>query len=335
MFLTKRPNGIYNIVYFTSNGKRTTKSTNTTNKAIAKKYLTLFEEEFLDRQISKVTPITLEEYCWKFLKYSETMHTWKTTKAFKTTFNLFIKYFGKNTKLSEFNLQKIEEYLQMRIRTASIYCARKDHINLSSAFSKALKEGYVLKNPLKEIKRFRLPERLPLYFSEAEFSTLVNAIDKDDLKDIVIFTVNTGLRQAELTSLRWEYIIISERLFILNNRNHVTKSKRIRTIPLNEKAYNILLKRMENRQSEFVFTFSNKPIKPDWLSKIFKHYVRKSQVNQKLTFHSLRHSFASWLVQKGTSIYLVSKLLGHSDIKTTQIYSHVTTENLQQVVDIL
>jgi hypothetical protein len=62
MFLTKRPNGIYYIVYYKSNGKRKLKSTNTKHKSIAERYLKIFQEQFPDIQISKVTPITLEKF---------------------------------------------------------------------------------------------------------------------------------------------------------------------------------------------------------------------------------------------------------------------------------
>lgn len=64
-----------------------------------------------------------------------------------------------------------------------------------------------------------------------------------------------------------------------------------------------------------------------------KKYVRGAKLNDRLNFHALRHTFATWLVQKGVSIYIVSKLLGHADVKTTQIYAHLQTNDLREVVD--
>lgn len=61
--------------------------------------------------------------------------------------------------------------------------------------------------------------------------------------------------------------------------------------------------------------------------------MRKTSLNFKLNLHSLRHTFASWLVQRGVSIYEVSKLLGHSDIKITEIYSHLRAEDLRTSVN--
>ncbi len=70
-------------------------------------------------------------------------------------------------------------------------------------------------------------------------------------------------------------------------------------------------------------------------SKQFKKAVRASNVNANIHFHSLRHSFASALVQRGVSLYAVKELLGHENIKTTQIYSHLQRENLLQAVNML
>lgn len=76
-------------------------------------------------------------------------------------------------------------------------------------------------------------------------------------------------------------------------------------------------------------------MKQDYLVKNYKKFVLKAGINPKLNFHSLRHTFASWLVQRGVSIYHVSKLLGHADIKTTEIYAHVRAEDLRASVELL
>ncbi len=73
----------------------------------------------------------------------------------------------------------------------------------------------------------------------------------------------------------------------------------------------------------------------DYASKHFKKAVRDSGLNDNIHFHTLRHSFASRLIQKGASVFVVKELLGHEDIKTTQIYSHLKTENLAEAVNLL
>ena len=84
-----------------------------------------------------------------------------------------------------------------------------------------------------------------------------------------------------------------------------------------------------------VFTYLNKPFTQDFVIHRFKKHVRGAKLNDRLNFHALRHTFASWLVQKGVSIYIVSKLLGHADVTTTQIYAHLQTDDLRDVVNSL
>jgi site-specific recombinase XerD len=87
--------------------------------------------------------------------------------------------------------------------------------------------------------------------------------------------------------------------------------------------------------TDYVFTREGQLIKRKTLTERFKFINEKAKLNPDYHFHSLRHTFASWLVQKGVSIYEVSKLLGHSDIKTTQIYAHLRGDDLKRAVDLL
>jgi site-specific recombinase XerD len=70
----------------------------------------------------------------------------------------------------------------------------------------------------------------------------------------------------------------------------------------------------------------------EFISKQFKKVIRSAELNENIHFHSLRHSFASALVQRNVSLYAVKELLGHENIKTTQIYSHLQKDNLMYAV---
>ncbi|MFA3783184.1 tyrosine-type recombinase/integrase [Melioribacteraceae bacterium 4301-Me] len=95
------------------------------------------------------------------------------------------------------------------------------------------------------------------------------------------------------------------------------KVKKVRTIPLSVKALQILTERQLIEIAEFVFTINNNSINQNTLSHKFHEYAIKANINPKLNFHSLKHTFASWLVQKGVSIYEVQKFLGHSNVSVT------------------
>jgi len=334
MFLSKRKNGYWYIFYQNSNQKMTCISTKSKIKRDALLFLSNFRVELKQREANKVIPITISKFCFNFLKYSESVHTNKTTKVYKTTFNKLLEYFG-DIQLSDISKSKIQSYFQDRVNNSSIYAARKDLICLSSAFNKAVDEKYLCENPCSDIKRFRIPEKQPLFFTEIDFKILLNAIDNKKIKDLVIFAVNTGLRQMEILALEWDQINFKDRTLILDNRHYITKSKKIRTIPLGINALQILTERERTKRNNLVFNIEPNQKNQNKLSKAFKRYVYKANLNPNLKFHSLRHTFASWLIQRGAPIYEVSKLLGHSEIKTTEIYTHIRSEDMRNSINLI
>jgi integrase/recombinase XerD len=102
---------------------------------------------------------------------------------------------------------------------------------------------------------------------------------------------------------------------------------------MSEAAWLILTQRAQANQAEHVFTFNAQRVLEDLVTKKFKDYVREAGINPKLHFHSLRHTFATWLVQSGVRIYEVQKLLGHSNISVTQICSHLAAMELHEAVE--
>jgi len=326
MFLSKRKNGIYYIFYDKQNGNKTCKSTGTKLKSEALKFLSRFELELSKRVELNYKQISLKNFAFQFLKHSESIHSTKTTRDYKQTFIFMQRYFN-NPNLETLTTKQINEYLQQRIEFSSIYQGRKDLINLKSAFNFAVKNNYILSNPCNAISRIKTPEKQPLYFSKVELDKFLLSIDNDDFKDLVLLATNTGLRQMELLTLTKEQIDLNSGIITLDNRTHITKSRKIRVIPLNATAKEILSKRITLTP---IFTFT-----ADKTIKLMQKYREKAEIRNELSFHSLRHTFASWLVQKGVPILNVSKLLGHSDVKTTQIYAHVSNSELMNSVEML
>ena len=326
MVLSKRSNGRYYIFYFQSNGKRTCVSTGTKVKAEALKFLSNFEKKIEIKRANPINEITLKKFQLEFLKHSESVHSYNHTKGIKFTFNMLIDYFG-NISLSSLSKIKLQSYIDYRLKKVSVYPVNRDIINLSSAFNWGVSQNYLESNLMHGIKKIKAPEKLPTYFSKEEFNKFLFAIDNQDYRDLVILAINTGMRQMELLTLTPKQIDLSRELIILDNRNHVTKSKKIRTIPLNESAKEVLQKRIH---LEKIFPFGQQQT-----VKLFRKYRIKAKINSELTFHSLRHSFATWLIQAGVSIYHVSKLLGHSDLRVTEIYTHVQLSDLNKAVNFL
>lgn len=333
MFLSKRANGVYYIYYNDEQGKRQAISTKSSIKSEALKFLTDIKQEVKKKKAKPAVQIKLQDFKNEFLTHSKAIHTEKTTKTFLTTFKFFEGKMG-NVFLSSIEEKNIKQYIDYRITSASVFQARKDLINLSSCFNWAISEGYIKTNPCSQVNKVRVPQKMPLFFSEDEFKKLLEVIDNQDIKDIFLFAVNTGCRQMELLTIEWNQIDLNRKILLLDNRNHITKSKKVRSIPLNRNAIDVVTRRrLLNNSSQKVFTLNCKEITAKQIQTKSREYIKRSGLNTKLNFHSLRHTFASWLVQRGVSIYEVSKLLGHSDLKVTQIYAHLRQENLETAVN--
>ncbi|WKZ68103.1 MAG: site-specific integrase [Melioribacteraceae bacterium] len=335
MYLSKRSNGFYYVYYDKPDGKRTCISTKTKFKSEATKFLSKFEKELKQRSIEKNIPISLNELSEQFLEYSSTIHSPNHTKSIRTTFNELEKVV-ENPPLSMLRNAKVQNYFEDRLKKVSAYAVRRDIANLSSAFNWAIRKNYIDENPVKGIKKPKLPERLPYFFTEEQFEKLISVVDDSDLRDLFNFALLTGLRQSDLISLQWSQINFRDNTVILDNRNSLTKSWKVHSIPLNISALQILTERELKKKNELlVFTYKEQKIKQDFISKKFRKYVKKAGLNSKLTFHSLRHTFASWLIQRGASLYQVSKLMTHSDLRVTQIYSHLRSEDLRNSINLI
>jgi integrase len=143
----------------------------------------------------------------------------------------------------------------------------------------------------------------------------------------------TGMRRGEIANLQWQQIDIEKGYFYLNNTVHLTKNRRIRNIPLTDGVIAIVKNRFIKRTCDYVFTYKKEKWNISTLKRYFVLLTKKTfGKDAGVTFHTLRHSFASNLVAGGISIYEVSKLLGHADIKTTQIYAHLREDTLKEVI---
>lgn len=332
MILMKRGNGVYYVEY-DDNGRLRRVTTKARKKSDALTFLMNFKQNVEERKAQKTVPLDLQKFSMEYLEYSKAMHSPHMTRALVTTFNEMRLHFG-NLRIASLTGEQIEGFITHRIRNSSVYAARKDYANLASSFNWAIRHSYLSVNPCKGVTKPRIPEKLPLFFSHDEFQALLSVMECDtDFRDITVFAVNTGCRQREIVELRWNQVDMQNKMVLLNNQVHRTKWNLVRTVPLNDSAIRVLQRRREVPVGEFVFTIDRKKIKQDYLQKWFKKYVREAGLNRGLHFHSLRHSFASWLVQRGVSIYQVSRLLGHRSVAMTEIYSHLYPEDLRETVD--
>lgn len=256
-------------------------------------------------------------------------------KCVKSTLKTFQAYTG-DIQLNKISSQLVEKFLSS---VKSKHRTRTHYINLKSAFNKAILWNYIFENPLQKIKIQKVPTNNPLFLTENEIEMIIQNEPNDNLKANYLFAFHTGMRLGEIINLKWNQISFQERIIRVHNTDEfTTKGKKERIIPINEKLYPVLLRLVPKiiNLNDYVFKKNALKYNVYYISKSFKKAVRETNsINPKIHYHSLRHSFASNLVKKGVPITDIKELLGHADISTSLIYSHITVDSLRDAVKVL
>ncbi len=205
--------------------------------------------------------------------------------------------------------------------TASAYFDKFKYVIREAYKQKQLKE-----NPAENIRSIKLEDTKREFLTLDELQNLAKMpFHYEDLRRACLFSALTGLRYSDIEKLTWKEIQASdsENFFI---RFRQKKTKDNETMPLSEEAISLLGNRTENAEKVFknLKYYQTKHIS-DWTEKV--------GITRKITFHSFRHTFATLQLTLGTDIYTVSKLLGHKNLQTTQIYARVIDEKKREAVN--
>lgn len=326
--LRKRKKTYY--VDFRYQGKRYAYSTKTSNLAVAKKILVDIENKIakgtfnLEERSRKQTVLSV--YFEEYFVYAKGFKAPETISNEKGYAKKFIEFVG-DCDPRTIDSQKLDMW---KAHVLSKYAPTTFNIErrfLQAALNIALKWGYIESNPIKLVQKVKVEEkRLHLYPKElTEVFKLINSDVKKtesplliQFRNFVEFLLLTGLRRGEAIGLQKEDIDFVQNRILIRK----TKTKLIRYIPLHPKARKLLLE-----QGEKVFS----ELREDFVTKKFCSYLTSANLSD-FKLHSLRHTFATALISRGVDIYTVSRLLGHTDIKTTMVYAKVNIATLETAI---
>jgi len=182
-------------------------------------------------------------------------------------------------------------------------------------------------NPAKNVKGLNIEDTQREYLSLAELKRLsVTPIDCEPLRSAVLFSALTGLRYSDIAKLTWREVAIND-----EQGPHVRfrqkKTRDTETLPISDEAFAVLGERGE--PDERVFTGFRK-----WhCSYYLPKWIEAAGIDKNVTFHCFRHTFATLQLTLGTDIYTVSKMLGHKDVQTTQIYAKIIDEKKREAAN--
>ena len=197
-----------------------------------------------------------------------------------------------------------------------------------AALKQALKDGIIPINPTAGVEGFKQGEPQREFLTLQELQAAANTeCEIPQLKTAFIFSCLTGLRWSDINKLIWSEIQHSNEMgYYIRFRQKKTKGAE--TLPISNQAYGLLGERQDSDQRVF------KGLKYSaWHNLKLQQWIMKAGISKTITFHCARHTYATLQLTAGTDIYTVSKLLGHRELRTTQIYAKVIDEKKKEAAN--
>lgn len=259
-----------------------------------------------------------------------------TVSNYKEDLDLFFLHFNDIKDTSSLDDSLLEEY--------AIYQGEKGLTSASIARRlSSLKNFFLFLDKEKianiNISRLDLPKKqrkLPEVLNSEEISSLLSSIDtskKEGSRDLAMLLTmySSGLRVSELLDLKIEDISFNKRIILVRSG----KGNKQRSVPINQDCLDVILNYIDTSRKEFPnskkspYLFLNKfgnPMSRNYFFVLVKEYATLAGINKNIHPHTLRHSFATTLLENGINIVALKDMLGHSHLETTQIYTKVSTK---------
>lgn len=258
-----------------------------------------------------------------------------TLKNYLSDLEQFFTFLG-HKKMREVTLLHIRSYVSSlfgKIQPSSI--VRKVSA-LRSFFRFLVKQNFLEKSPAEGLNLPKVPKKLPRFLIQDEAKALMESVEesqKSNLRNTAILELlyGAGLRVSELTQLNMNSIDLEEAWVKVKG-----KGNKERIVPLGKKAMESLQKYLKNcaqKEGPLFMNSSGKRLTVRTVQRLVKGSALKTGLRKRTTPHTLRHSFATHLLEEGADLRGIQELLGHSSLATTQKYTQVSVQHLMEIYD--
>lgn len=266
----------------------------------------------------------------------------QTVKSYQEDLKIFFRYFSDKEDTSDLKGDDLTIFLSRQIsdgRTASTALRR---ISSLKSFYLFLKKEGLYEGEIPEFEPIKKPKRLPSCLSIEEVELLLNAPNMDSLsgirdKAMLELMYASGLRVSELINLEKKNLNLNKGIVTIFG-----KGAKERKVPIGEFASEYIVKylnevrgKFRGEDSKFLFlNRSGKPLSRIYFFKQVKKYALDVGIDKPISPHTLRHCFATHMLEGKASLKAVQELLGHENIATTQIYTHVSSKRILSAYDL-
>lgn len=265
----------------------------------------------------------------------------ETLRGYRRDLNLFNTFMSQRYNMSvylvEINTDDIEayQYYLSNVRKLQPRSRNRYLSSVSSLLNYALRKTWIDKNPAHLVDHAKVIEKPHVTMTEEEVEELVSVIEHPIIQTAVIFMAKTGLRVSEAINLKLEEVDFQ------TNKIHVIDGKggQYRSVPIAKSLEPLLQSYIQDVRdadsSNFFATKKTGRLSAQYINRVLKETTKQLKWTKNITNHTLRHSFATNLYQKGVSLVAIQKLLGHESLKTTSIYLNVQSDELHEAVNLL
>ncbi|USG65359.1 tyrosine-type recombinase/integrase [Brevibacillus ruminantium] len=278
-----------------------------------------------------------------FIQYLSSLErSQETITGYRKDLFLFTRFleskYNCESYLDEITAYDIEEYL-MYLKEKRNYAPASRGRNLHtlrSFFTYAYNKELVSRNVALSVEKIKVQQKERTYLTEEEVELLIKTIDHHLIRLVVIVLYMTGLRISECLNLTLDNVDLKNRVI------HVVagKGNKDRLIPISKRLVPLMddyirYHRPDTESPLFFCTKKTGMLSPVYVNRIITQAVTKLGWKKKVTAHILRHSFASQLVKNDVNLVQIQKLLGHSSLNVTSIYTHTDLDQLSEAIDTL
>lgn len=297
-----------------------------TNKALALEKLIAWKKDLKNQ---KFTPTNFQSFVRRYLDWATTNKNIKTVARDKLAFR-YLAEFRKFKDLKELSPLVLDEFKTHLIKIGK----KAGNVNrliqaIKAGIHRAEDWELVDKRSYSIVKKIKTPKGRILFYTKKEIQELLNFVP-NNWRIVVLLGCRAGLRRGEIVNLEWTDIDFNRNIITVQPKeNWHPKTYECRDIPIDKELLKEIQK-IKHKSNYIALTEDNKPFSLGGASSGFRKIIANSL--KKGSLHTLRHTFASHLVQNGVDLYTVSKLLGHSSIKTTEIYAHLSPNTYQKAI---
>ena len=286
----------------------------------------------------------MEKQLKQFLKFLENDKkvSNNTLQSYKRDLEQFKSYLAlKGKKYNKIKEDDISEYLTYLIEEQGKKPSTVSRMvaSIRSFYQYEIKNGKIEKDPTEHVQSPKIEKKAPCILTSQEVELLLEQPGDEDLKGIrdkamLEFAYATGMRVTEIISLNIDDVNLEQEIVVCKN------GSKQRTIPLGKLALNAIKEYLQgvrevlvrsNEEKALFVNLNGKRLTRQGFWKIIKFYQEQAHIEKDITPHTLRHSFATHLLQNGAELKAIQTMLGHSDISSTQVYMQFQNDGINDI----